>query len=107
MARVTDGTTVTTIDDGTTEILADLITDAAADQRSHAKIMLDALEAVLQGKASKDVSSYSIAGRALTKLTPDELELWRDKYRAEYAAERRKERIKDGRGSGATVKVRF
>lgn len=107
VSRVTDGTTVTTIDHGTVEILADLIAGAAADQRSHAKIMLDAIESLLQGKASKDVSSYSVAGRALTKLTPDEIEMWRDKYRAEYAAERRKERIRDGRGSGATVKVRF
>lgn len=59
----------------------------ALDSRTHVKKTLDALEAVIEGKASSDQLSYSIAGRSLTRMSPDELLKWRDRYRAEYAQE--------------------
>ncbi len=61
---------------------------ALADPRSHAERMLDAIEALLENRASKDVQSYAIAGRNLTKLTVDELQRWRRFYRSEVARER-------------------
>jgi len=91
---------------GTWEILADSDT-STADPRSHAEIMLNKIESLLEGKADSDVSSYSIAGRSLTKLTPEELITWRNFYKAEVLRERQKEDIKLGRKSPTTVKVRF
>ena len=77
------------------------------DTRSHAKIMLDKIESILEGKADSDVSSYSIGNRSLAKMTPEELTNWRDYYKAEYNRELRKEQIDRGEGTGNTIKVRF
>ena len=52
------------------------------DTRSHAKVMVDKLESLLEGKADADVSSYAIAGRSLNKLTVEEMLKWRDYYKA-------------------------
>lgn len=77
------------------------------DPRTHAEIMIDKIEAVLQNRADGDLSSYSIAGRSLTKMAPDELLSWRDYYRREFAAEKRKAKIKRGKRNGSTVLMRF
>lgn len=58
------------------------------DMRSHAEKMLASIEALLEGRATKDVNQYSIAGRSLTKMTVDELMRWRTHYRAEVRAAR-------------------
>ena len=95
-----------TLDTGTFEVVANR--DAATtDPRSHAKIMVEKIESLLEGRADVDVASYSISGRSLTKLSIDELLSWRDRYKAEYLRELRKERALNGEGSGAQVKVRF
>lgn len=78
-----------------------------ADPRSHAEKMLTKIESLLEGKADSDVANYSIAGRSLTKLSPDELVKWRNYYRSEVLLMRQKEDIKLGRKSPTTVKVRF
>lgn len=78
-----------------------------SDPRSHAEIMLTKIETLLEGKADADISSYSIAGRSLTKMSPEELIKWRDYYRMEVIQMRQKEDIKLGRKSPTTVKVRF
>jgi hypothetical protein len=78
-----------------------------SDPRSHAEIMVDKIETVLQGRADADVLSYSIAGRSLTKMSPEELLTWRSHYKREVLMERRKERIRRGLPNGATMVVRF
>ena len=45
------------------------LADTNADLRSHAKIVLDSLEAVIQGRANMDQSSMSIAGRSLSRMS--------------------------------------
>ena len=77
------------------------------DTRSHAKVMLDKIESILENRADADVSSYSIAGRSLNKLTVDELLRWRDYYRAEYKKEVAEFRTGNNEGSGRVVKVQF
>ena len=95
-----------TIDEGTWEVIANR--DAATtDPRSHAAIMVDKIESILEGRADSDVSSYSIQGRSLTKLGIEELMAWRDRYKAELLLEKRKERALNGVGTGAKVLVRF
>lgn len=94
------------IDRGMFEILTDLDT-GCDDPRSHAEIMVQKIESLLNGKADADVANYSIAGRSLTKLSFDELLKARDYYKAEYQREVIAERIRKGEQTGATIKVRF
>lgn len=93
------------IDTGTLDIEYDL--DDNVDPRSHAQIMIDKIESILQGKADADVASYSINGRSLTKMSFQDLNDARDFYRKEYAKELQLERAKNGDATGATVLVRF
>lgn len=93
------------IDRGTLDIHYDL--DDNVDPRSHAQIMVDKIESILEGKADADVASYSINGRSLTKMSFDDLIRARDFYRKEYAKELQIELAKDGEKTGATVLVRF
>jgi len=79
----------------------------SGDTRSHVKKTLDNLEAVLEGKASSDVKAYTIAGRSLEKMPIVELIQWRDKYRAEYRDELRREAIKSGGQGVNAFQVRF
>lgn len=95
-----------TIDSGTFEVKANR-SSATTDPRTHAKTMLDKIESLLEGKADSDVMNYSIQGRSLTKLTIKELMEWRKFYRAEVFEEEKAERIANGEGSGATIKVSF
>jgi hypothetical protein len=78
-----------------------------ADGRSHAQLMVDKIESLLEGKADSDVSSYSIAGRSLTKLSFQELVDARDYYRREVTQYKTKELLKRGKAVGSTVQVRF
>ena len=78
-----------------------------ADPRSHAQIMIDKIESILQGKADSDVGSYSIAGRSLTKMSFAELMTARDQYKAEFQKEVVKDRARRGKPTGSTIKVRF
>ena len=93
------------VDRGEIDIVTDF--DNQVDPRHHAEIMLGKIESILEGKADSDVSSYSIAGRSLTKLSPDELVQWRDYYRREVSAIKRKEAIKHGRKPKSTILLRF
>ena len=94
------------VDSGRTTISQNLA-DTNADLRSHAKKVLDAIEAVIENRASMDQSSMSIAGRSLSRMSIDELMTFRDRYKAEYLKEIKLARIRNGQGTGNTPKVRF
>lgn len=94
------------VDRGVFTAIVDLDVNQS-DPRTHAEIMIDKIESLLSGKADADVSSYSIAGRSLTKLSFSELVEARDYYKREYQKEVIAERIRRGKSTGATVKVRF
>lgn len=70
---------------------------AGTDQRTHARKMLDAIEAVLEGRATSDMSSYMVAGRQVILLSPDALVRWRGYYQALVRSE-------NGGKSGLRVK---
>lgn len=70
------------------------------DNRSHVKKVLDALEAMIEGKAGSDQIYYMIEGRALSRIPPNELMLWYEKYKIMYANELRKERLNKGKVTG-------
>lgn len=68
------------------------VADGGLDTRSHVKKVLDAIEAVLEKRATKDQMSYTIEGRTLERTPIVDLLNLRDKYRAEYQREQSIER---------------
>jgi len=94
------------LDEGYSKLIENYAT-TSSDVRSHAKVVLDAIEAVIENRATIDQSSMSIAGRSLTRLTIDELLTLRDRYKAEHLRELRKSRVRNKQSSGAEIRVRF
>jgi hypothetical protein len=94
------------VERGEFQSIADLDNNGA-DPRTHAEIMLDKIEGLLIGRADKDVSSYSIQGRSISKMTISDLLQWRDYYRKEVNRERRESDIALGKTTKTTMKVRF
>ena len=95
------------IESGKLDVLRDFEPAGNFDGRSHAKKTLDAIEAVLESRASKDQEEYQIAGRMLKRTPVADLLKLRDRYRQEYAAELRKEAVLDGRGQSNRILVEF
>lgn len=81
--------------------------DANADPRSHAAKTLAAIQAVIEGRATKDIASYSINGRSLSKMSIDELMTFRRTYQKMVNAEKRAEAAKNGKSSTNYRVVRF
>ena len=87
-----------TVHEGRIEITLNPALTTATDLRSHAKKSLDALEAVMESRASLDQMKYQIAGRSLERMTAEDLMKWRDYYRKEVAQE---DALSTGPGSGS------
>lgn len=105
MTRSSDSARVK-LEEGFVEVQDNYATTTASI-RSHAKIVLDSIEAVIENRANIDQASMSIAGRSLSRMSIDELLTFRDRYKAEYLKEVKQLRIKNNRGSGNTIKVNF
>ena len=105
MTRSSDSARVK-LEEGFVEVQDNYATTTAS-VRSHAKIVLDSIEAVIENRANIDQSSMSIAGRSLSRMTIDEIMTFRDRYKAEYLKEIKKARIKNKTASGNSVKARF
>jgi len=105
ITRVSDGARVQ-IDDGEFLIEANRVVNPS-DTRSHARKVLDAIEASIEGRAGDTVQSYTIGGRQINKMSADELIKWRNYYRAEVAAEDDAVRLENGLPAQNTIRVRF
>lgn len=95
------------VSEGWLTVAANLATSTTFDGRSHVKQTLDALQATILGKASKDQLSYSISGRALQRMSPEELITWESHYKALHAQELRALRIENGLGHHGKIRTRF
>jgi hypothetical protein len=78
------------VGEGVIEILPDAgaVQASGLDTRSQTKRILDAINALLEGRASTDAQQYSIGSRQITKMTPDELMKWKAQYEHLYRQER-------------------
>lgn len=93
---LTDGSEVTTVEVGRTEIFKDLsLITTAQDARTHAKKVLEAIEAVLENRASTDQMSYQINNRQLSRMPIKDLLLMRDRYALEVKMQ--------GRGNNSLI----
>lgn len=73
-------------------------TVSIADTRSHAQRTLDAIEAVIEGRASTDQQAYTIQGRSLQRTPMADLLMLRERYAAEVRSERLAEAAANGTG---------
>jgi hypothetical protein len=85
---VSDGTDRYTVETGNIEILPDPSELTTHDGRTHAEIVLENIESVLEGKATADNLKYEINGRSLEKYPWGDLIKMRSHYRAEVATEK-------------------
>jgi len=86
MARVTKAAEIYTVGSGTITILQNLAASTTLI-RTHARTMLDAIEAAFAGKASSTQLEMSINGRSIRSFSPKEMIEWRRYYQAEVAKE--------------------
>jgi hypothetical protein len=94
------------VDSGMSTLVANYA-DTNADLRTHAKKVLDAVQAVIENRATIDQSSFSIAGRSLSRMSIDELHSLRDRYEAKYNKELQKAKIRNNKPTGNTIGVKF
>ena len=97
----TNGTDRFTGAQNTIQILPSLT--LPADNRTHARRVLDAIESVIIGAASSSTAEMTIAGRTLKSIPPRELLDLRDHYKQEVAQEERA----SGQCKSGRVSVRF
>ena len=91
---------------GTWEVVENKAT-STADPEPFEKTVLDAIQAVIQGRASQDQMSYSIAGRSLSRMDPDDLHTWEAVYKAKWLKLKRMQRAREGRGHDGIIKTRL
>lgn len=104
--RATRGADVVEVEQGQLTITPDLAAAGATfDGRTHAQRCLEAIEAVLEKRASLDQERYRINNRELYRTPVADLMRMRDLYRAEV---RREKQAASGRSPfGALVRVRL
>jgi len=106
-AYATLGTQRYTIRSGEMEVLPNFSAASTLDTRTHVKKVLDAIEAVIENRASLDQQSYEIEGRKLVRMTIDDLLTLRSKYRSFYLQEQNADRINRGEAGKNRLLVRF
>lgn len=74
---------------------------------SHVKIVLDAIEAVIENRATLDQESYSIEGRSLNRTPLADLIKLKDTYRKLWTAELKAMGVLSGKTGASLSKVRF
>jgi len=79
----------------------------AVDWRSEIKKALDAIKAVIEGRANKDQASYTIAGRRLDRTPIPDLIVLYDKLKKEFAKELKAEKLAKGESTGSKILIRF
>lgn len=96
-----------TVDTGTLAVDPDYRASTAAyDGRSHARKMLDAIEAWLEAR-DPAVAEYEIAGRRMKYIPVAELIKLRSRYKTELANEANADAIAKGEGLGRKIQFRI
>lgn len=109
VAHVSDGTDRYQVGAGALTVLPDLSAAATYDGRSHARKMLDAINATLEGRATSselDLVRTATGDRA-AEWAPETLIKLRQQYAAAVAAEEQAARVARGEDSGRMIQVRF
>lgn len=73
------------------------------DDRSHARKVLEAIEAVIENRATKDQEEYQIGHRMLKRTPLAELDKFRKQYQAQVRSEELRALAEKGQGGGKVV----
>ena len=100
------------VDQGEIEIRADLAAASALDARSHLRRVLDAVEASIERRATKDQQDTRVTAGdggtiALKRLPMADLLKLRGQYQAELRQAEAAANLAAGRGSKSIIRVRF
>lgn len=87
------------------ENFADL--DGGHDGRTFWRTVMENCEAVIQDRATKDQSSYTVNGRQLSRTPVGDLLLLYNTAKANVASEEKAEKIKNGESVGGMILTRF
>lgn len=87
--------------------LKQLVGDAAVESRTHWQIVLDAIEASQQGRATLAQSQTSINNRAISLLSPEELQKAWQFANSKVLEEKRRDRMRRGLPAGNRVTRRI
>jgi hypothetical protein len=86
--HVSNGVERYQVGEGVIEVLPDFATqETGYDGRSHVKKVLDALEAVIENRASKTQMVQEVAGVQIQHMTTDQIIKLRDQYYSKYMRE--------------------
>ena len=77
------------------------------DGRTHVKKVLDAIEAVLENRATKSILDTNVEGVSISNIPHDQLLALREKYLTYYKQEVAAESIAQGGVSGSRILTRF
>jgi hypothetical protein len=108
-ASVSDGTDRYQVGSGAIQVLPDLSSAASYDGRSHARRMLDAINAIMEGRAGEgdiDLVRTSFGDRA-AEFDLERLMRMRQQYAWACQAEDNAERLARGDQSGRYIATRF
>jgi hypothetical protein len=75
--------------------------------KTHARKVLDAIEATIEGTATQSQYEMTINGRSIKYFSPEQLLKLRSTYKREIANEESSDRIRAGLGSKNKILVRF
>lgn len=107
-AHVTSGSDRRTIGQGQIVVGANFATEPSGiDDRTHARRVFESIEAVIEGRASKDQEAYTIAGRSLQRTPIADLLKLRDRYKAMVESENVADRLNSGLGGARRLLVRM
>lgn len=106
--RVEKDADAVTVFHGRVEILRNLLSATApVDARKHCEKVLDAIEALLEKRASTDQENITINGESLGRTSIPDLLTLRAQYKREVAQLKRAERLAAGQGNKNKILVRF
>lgn len=106
-AYVTNGSQRVTVGSGEVTIKPNFAAATTLDSRSHVKKVLDAIEAVIEGRASIDQEEYTIANRSLKRTPIAELLRLRQHYKTFYVQEQNAEKVAQGLFGKNKIYTRF
>ena len=95
---------VYTVSEGTFSVLN---VSSQYEEIAHTKKVLDAINAVLENRATKDQESYTIKGRSLSRTPMADLLTLKSTYQTKYAQLKRAERISKGQKGSKVIYTRF
>ena len=104
-ARVSKAAEVYTLGQGGLDVIASL--DTAIETRSGAKVILDAIDAVLTGKADRDQLKITINGQSLDRFTWSDLTAARSYYASKVAREEQARSNREGTPGPAYIQGLF